>query len=127
MDDWGVGLARSGEAISQVHAPGHGVKRCCYVDFLNTGPAVAGTLRKRVGKTANIRKVSDLQVVDLIIDDGQVVGAAALHTVDGSTITSPRRRQSSRPVGSQSPMHALVPPRIWEVRALRLPCALVQN
>ena len=87
MDDWGVGWARSGEAISQVHAPGHGVKRCCYVDFLNTGPAVAGTLRKRVGKTANIRKVSDLQVVDLIIDDGQVVGAAALHTVDGSTIT----------------------------------------
>ena len=41
MDGWGVGWARHGRHIRQITAPGHGRRRCCYVDFLNTGPAVA--------------------------------------------------------------------------------------
>ena len=37
--------ARDDGRIAQVTAPGHSRPRCCYVDFLNTGPAVAATLR----------------------------------------------------------------------------------
>ena len=67
MDDWGVGWARSNGHISQVMAPGHGRRRCCYVDFLNTGPAVAGTLRKRVGRTGGIRALSNVAITDLVV------------------------------------------------------------
>jgi succinate dehydrogenase / fumarate reductase, flavoprotein subunit len=86
LDGWGVGWARNGERISQVHAPGHGVHRCCYVDFLNTGPAVAGTLRKVVGKTGSIRRLSDVQIVELVARDGVVHGARAIHVLDGSDV-----------------------------------------
>src|SRR4029077_6379607 len=42
MGEWQVGWARRDNGrISQVTAPGHSRPRCCYVDFLNTGPAVA--------------------------------------------------------------------------------------
>lgn len=76
MDEWGVGWARSGETIRQVAAPGHGVPRCCYVDFLRTGPAVAGTLRRKVTREQNITCVSDLVITDLVIDEGTCIGAA---------------------------------------------------
>ena len=42
MDGWGVGWARSGGHIRQVTAPGHRRRRCCYVDFLNTGTGGGG-------------------------------------------------------------------------------------
>ena len=41
MDDWKVGWARNNGKITGVAAPGHSKPRCVYVDFLNTGPAVA--------------------------------------------------------------------------------------
>ena len=45
MEQWGTRWAREDGHIKQEMAPGHSRKRCCYVDFLNTGPAVAATLR----------------------------------------------------------------------------------
>ena len=86
MDDWGVGWARADGHIRQVTAPGHGRRRCCYVDFLNTGPAVAGTLRKRVGRTAGIRALSNVAITDLVVSDGSVRGALALALGDGAEI-----------------------------------------
>jgi len=70
----------------QAHAPGHGRPRCVYVDFLNTGPAVSKTLRTAVNRTAGIRKAGDLCVVDLIVVDGEVAGAVALHVASGSPV-----------------------------------------
>jgi succinate dehydrogenase / fumarate reductase flavoprotein subunit len=82
MDAWGVGWARAHGRIRQVMAPGHGVARCCYVDFLNTGPAVAGTLRRRVLRADTVTRLSDVAVVELICQplDGvpTVVGAVGL-------------------------------------------------
>ena len=53
MAEWRVGWARRGDGrIAQVTAPGHSVPRCCYVDFLNTGPAVAATLRRQIGRAS---------------------------------------------------------------------------
>ena len=86
MDDWGVGWARADGHIRQVTAPGHGRRRCCYVDFLNTGPAVAGTLRKRVGRTAGVRALSNVAITDLVVQDGSVRGALALALGDGAEI-----------------------------------------
>ena len=86
MDDWGVGWARANGHIRQVTAPGHRRRRCCYVDFLNTGPAVAGTLRKRVGRTSAIRALSNVAITDLVVKDGSVRGALALSLGDGAAL-----------------------------------------
>ena len=86
MDEWGVGWARSEGRIRQVAAPGHRRRRCCYVDFLNTGPAVAGTLRKRVGRTEGIRALSNVAIIDLVVKDGSVRGALALSLGDGAAL-----------------------------------------
>ncbi|HEX5452518.1 MAG TPA: FAD-binding protein, partial [Stellaceae bacterium] len=57
LGDWRVGWARRADGrIAQVSAPGHRRPRCCYVDFLNTGPAVAATLRRQVGRIAAVRR-----------------------------------------------------------------------
>ena len=92
MDEWGVGWARadgsSGHAghIRQIMAPGHGRRRCCYVDFLNTGPAVAGTLRKRVGRTPGIRALSNVAITDLVVQEGSVRGAVGFALGDGAAL-----------------------------------------
>ena len=87
MDDWGVGWARKDGRIRQAMAPGHDRPRCVYVDFLNTGPAVSKTLRTVVNKTDGIRKAGDLCIVDLLRNDGNVVGAVALHLGSGAPVT----------------------------------------
>ncbi|MCS5604224.1 MAG: FAD-binding protein, partial [Alphaproteobacteria bacterium] len=90
MDDWGVGWARDrerGNRITQAHAPGHDRNRCVYVDFLNTGPATARTLRNKTRQYNNIRRLSDLMVIDLVVRDGRALGAVALHLETGQAVT----------------------------------------
>jgi len=87
MDGWGVGWAREDGHMKQVHAPGHDRPRCVYVDFLNTGPAVAKTLRTRLIRTPEVRRVGDLLVSELIVRNGECVGAVALHLPTGEPIT----------------------------------------
>ena len=60
MEEWGTRWAREGGHIKQEMAPGHSRKRCCYVDFLNTGPAVAATLRRKVGEIQTIRRLHNI-------------------------------------------------------------------
>ncbi len=86
MDDWGVGWARNNGHISQVMAPGHRRSRCCYVDFLNTGPAVARTLRKIAGREKRIRRLSDVTITDLCHVDGRVYGAKGFEGSHGETV-----------------------------------------
>ena len=87
MEHWGTRWARENGHIKQEMAPGHSVKRCCYVDFLNTGPAVAATLRRKVSEIPAIRRISNLAVVDILTHDGQAIGAVALNLADGDLIT----------------------------------------
>jgi succinate dehydrogenase / fumarate reductase flavoprotein subunit len=86
MEAWGIGWARKDGRITQAMAPGHDRPRCVYVDFLNTGPAVSKTLRTVVNKTAGIRKAGDLCVIDLVVTDGEVTGAMALHVGSGAAV-----------------------------------------
>ena len=86
MDDWKVGWARNDNRIVQVHAPGHDRRRCVYVDFLNTGPAVSRTLRARVNRLARVRRISDLIATDLVVADGRAIGAVALHLESGRAV-----------------------------------------
>jgi succinate dehydrogenase/fumarate reductase flavoprotein subunit len=83
MEQWGTRWARQDGHIKQEMAPGHSVKRCCYVDFLNTGPAVAATLRRKVSEIPAIRRISNLAVVEILVRDGRTVGAVALSLVNG--------------------------------------------
>lgn len=91
MDDWGVGWARQDGSkrgpMKQAFAPGHDRPRCVYVDFLNTGPAVSKTLRTRLIRTPEIRRVGDLLVSELVMRDGECVGAVALHLATGQPVT----------------------------------------
>jgi succinate dehydrogenase/fumarate reductase flavoprotein subunit len=86
MDDWGVGWARKDGRITQAMAPGHDRPRCVYVDFLSTGPAVSKTLRTVLNKNAGIRKAGDLCIVELLLTDGAVTGAVALHLGSGAPV-----------------------------------------
>src|SRR5512143_2118353 len=87
MAQWGTRWAREDGHIKQEMAPGHSVKRCCYVDFLNTGPAVAATLRRKAGEIAAIRRVSNLAAVEVLVRDGRAAGALAFNLVDGQWVT----------------------------------------
>ena len=88
MDQWRVGWARSGEGFAAVQAPGHDRARCVYVDFLNTGPAVSRTLRAQVQRAGSaIRRIGEMAVTDLVVQDGAVTGAAGLHVASGDAIT----------------------------------------
>ena len=87
MDEWKVGWARDANGrMCQVNAPGHGVPRCVYVDFLNTGPAVAQCLRRQSARTPGITKASGLAVTDLVVNDGVVAGAVGFSLEDGAAI-----------------------------------------
>lgn len=86
MGEWKTKWAQKDGRMTQVMAPGHGVKRCCYVDFLNTGPAVARALRGEVAQRDGIRRASGLAVVDVVVRDGAVIGAVGFDVESGETI-----------------------------------------
>ena len=88
MAEWRVGWARRPDGrIAQVTAPGHSRPRCCYVDFLNTGPAVAATLRRQVTRIEAVRRASNLNVTDIVTADGEAIGAVAIDTASGEAVT----------------------------------------
>ena len=86
MKEWKTGWAMKGNKMTQVMAPGHSVKRCCYVDFLNTGPAVSKTLRSVVAKRNNVQRVSGLHILELIVEENEVIGALGLDVETGRYI-----------------------------------------
>lgn len=86
MDAWKVGWARENGHLKQVHAPGHDRARCVYVDFLNTGPAVSRTLRAQLNRIDAIRRIGDVLITDMVVHDGEAVGAVGLHLVSGETV-----------------------------------------
>ena len=83
MDSWHVGWARENGHIKQAHAPGHDRPRCVYVDFLSTGPAVSKTLRHQMQNAPAIRRIGDLLIVDIALEDGVACGATAVHVQTG--------------------------------------------
>ena len=87
MDEWKVGWAREDGRMRAVMAPGHQIPRCVYVDFLNTGPAVAKTLRTRVARGGAIMRVSGLMIADLVVHDGKLAGALAINHEDGKPVS----------------------------------------
>ena len=87
MEQWGTRWAREDGHIKQEMAPGHSRRRCCYVDFLNTGPAVAATLRRKVGEISEIRRLSNIAVIEIITKDGRALGAVGLNLIDGQVVT----------------------------------------
>jgi succinate dehydrogenase / fumarate reductase flavoprotein subunit len=87
MESWGARWAREDGHIKQEMAPGHSRRRCCYVDFLNTGPAVAATLRRKVSEIPEIRRISNLAVIEILVHEGRAVGAVALDINKSDLVT----------------------------------------
>ena len=87
MEQWGTRWARENGHIKQEMAPGHSRRRCCYVDFLNTGPAVAATLRRKVGEISEIRRISNVTIIEIVTHDGCALGAVGLNVIDGEVVT----------------------------------------
>ena len=87
MEGWGTRWAREDGHIKQVGAPGHRRKRCCYVDFLSTGPAVAATLRRTVAGMQHVRRLSNVSAIEICISQGRARGAVALDLSTGSLVT----------------------------------------
>jgi succinate dehydrogenase / fumarate reductase flavoprotein subunit len=87
LDEWKVGWARHADGrIKGAQAPGHDRPRCVYVDFLNTGPALAKTLRTRVLRQEHVTRLGDLCVTDLVLEDGAVTGAVGFSVADGRPV-----------------------------------------
>jgi succinate dehydrogenase/fumarate reductase flavoprotein subunit len=86
LDGWGVGWARAENHIKQVQAPGHDRPRCVYVDFVNTGPAVSKTLRAQLNRMPEVRRIGEVLVTDLAVDDGICTGAHAVHVTSGEPL-----------------------------------------
>jgi succinate dehydrogenase/fumarate reductase flavoprotein subunit len=87
MEQWGTRWARENGHIKQEMAPGHSRRRCCYVDFLNTGPAVAAALRRKVGEISEIRRISNVTIIEIVTKDGCALGAVGLNVIDGEVVT----------------------------------------
>ncbi|MBX9592356.1 MAG: FAD-binding protein [Hyphomonadaceae bacterium] len=88
LDGWKVGWARDADGrISAVMAPGHSARRCVYVDFLNTGPAIAQTLRTQVSRVRAVKRVSGLSIRDLVVHNGRVIGAVGVNADDGMRVS----------------------------------------
>jgi succinate dehydrogenase flavoprotein subunit len=87
MEEWGTRWARENGHIKQEMAPGHSRQRCCYVDFLNTGPAVAATLRRKVAEISQIRRISNVTVIEIVTSEGRALGAVAINLINGEVVT----------------------------------------
>ncbi|HTN71367.1 MAG TPA: FAD-dependent oxidoreductase, partial [Methylomirabilota bacterium] len=87
MQKWGTRWARENGHVKQEMAPGHSRKRCCYVDFLNTGPAVSATLRRKVSENHEIKRISNVTVIEILVKDGRARGATGVDLVHGDLIT----------------------------------------
>jgi succinate dehydrogenase/fumarate reductase flavoprotein subunit len=87
MEQWGTRWARENGHIKQETAPGHSRRRCCYVDFLNTGPAVAATLRRKVDEISEIRRISNVAIIEIVTQDAGVRGAVGLNLIDGQVVS----------------------------------------
>src|SRR6266702_2403532 len=87
MESWGTRWAREGAHIKQEMAPGHSRRRCCYVDFLNTGPAVAATLRRKLSEIPEIRRISNVTVIEILVHEGRAAGAVALDINKSDLVT----------------------------------------
>ena len=86
LDAWKIGWARENGHLKQALAPGHDRARCVYVDFLNTGPAVSRTLRAQLNRIDGIRRIGDVLITDIVVREGEAVGAVGLHLVSGETV-----------------------------------------
>jgi succinate dehydrogenase/fumarate reductase flavoprotein subunit len=87
MEQWGTRWARENGHIKQEMAPGHSRRRCCYVDFLNTGPAVAATLRRKVAEINEIRRISNVTIIEIVTKHGRALGAVGLNITNGEVVT----------------------------------------
>jgi succinate dehydrogenase / fumarate reductase flavoprotein subunit len=84
--DMGVEWTGDGERLTQVSAPGHSKRRCCFVDVLSTGPSVSRGMRVEI-RRRGIRVLTNVLVTDVVrAADGTVAGVAGQDVAAGRPI-----------------------------------------
>ncbi len=84
--DMGVNWASTGDRLTQVKAPGHSKRRCCYVDVLATGASTSRVMRVEISRRG-IRTLHHTGVADIILNaDGSVAGVAAFDVMNGAGV-----------------------------------------
>lgn len=84
--EMGVDWASTGDRLTQVTAPGHSKRRCCYVDILATGASTSRTMRVEI-RRRGIRTLQHAVVAEILThDDGSVAGVAAFDLMNGTLI-----------------------------------------
>jgi succinate dehydrogenase / fumarate reductase flavoprotein subunit/fumarate reductase (CoM/CoB) subunit A len=69
-------VRRADGGIKQVMAPGHSRKRCVYVDFLSSGPAIIRALKGDIRRRGRCTELKNVSVHRLLVgDEGEVAGA----------------------------------------------------
>ena len=81
--DWGMNLDRAGDELALGREGGHGVNRIVHAHGDQTGRELAGTLKRRVQQTQDIRIFEQCYLIDLITVDNTCVGAVAFHERHG--------------------------------------------
>ena len=71
----------------------------CYVDFLNTGPAVATTLRTTVNRTNGLRNACERRVVESWSTTATSGGPSRWMWCPGEAVRSKQRQSSWLPAG----------------------------
>ena len=85
--DLGVNWAAEGDRLTQVAAPGHSRRRCCYVDVLATGQSVSRALRVEV-RRRSIRVAANVIVTEVLTSAGQVDGVVGLDLSEGVPVVA---------------------------------------
>ena len=87
LGDWKVHWAPAENGkINQVKAPGHCRKRCVYVDYLSTGPAICAALRNKVSRNPAIRRLSNVGITDVVTRDNEAIGAVGFDVVTSAAV-----------------------------------------
>ncbi len=88
VESYGVNWARTPDGKrSQVVSPGHSRKRCVYVDILNTGGATSNGLRRAIWKHERIRRLKNVMITRLVVENGAVVGAVGFSMEDFAPVS----------------------------------------
>lgn len=77
--EWGLKFDRDGNSLALGREGGHRANRIVHVGGDQTGRALAETLNQRVDATEGIRTFEHCFVLDLLVADGECIGAVTFH------------------------------------------------
>ena len=79
-------------------APGHSPQALCLCRLLSTGAAICAALRNKTSRDPNIQRMSNVSVTDIVVHEGEVVGAVGVDVPTSAPVKIKCTLWSSAPV-----------------------------